>query len=169
MSFSHSVVSDSATSRTVACQAPLSVEFSRQEYWSGLPFPSPKDFPNSGVEPISPAWQVDSLSHLGSPRGQLFLPSRQGARCSRHAVTLVWEGPPASMGAQVSVIATALPAWGGGPRTQAQATSRGCESRLCRDERRGAPGSWGGCDELVWTIRGLPGRRGPWAEEQGSW
>ena len=38
---SHSVVSDSATPWTAACQAPLSIEFSRQEYWSGLPFPSP--------------------------------------------------------------------------------------------------------------------------------
>ena len=40
---------------TVAGQAPLSVEFSRQEYWSGLPFPSPEVLPNSGIELISPA------------------------------------------------------------------------------------------------------------------
>ena len=40
---------------TVAYQAPLSMEFSRQEYWSGLPFPSPGDCPNSGIEPRSPA------------------------------------------------------------------------------------------------------------------
>ena len=38
---------------TVACQAPLSVEFSRQEYWAGLPFPPPGDVPNSGLEPMS--------------------------------------------------------------------------------------------------------------------
>ena len=37
---------------TVARQAPLSMEFSRQEYWSGLPFPSPRDLPNPGIEPI---------------------------------------------------------------------------------------------------------------------
>ena len=37
------------------CQAPLSMEFSRQEYWSGVPFPSPGDLPNSGIEPTSPA------------------------------------------------------------------------------------------------------------------
>ena len=47
------VVSDSATPWTVACQAPLSVEFSSQEYWSGLPFPTPGDLPNPGVEPES--------------------------------------------------------------------------------------------------------------------
>ena len=35
--------------------------FSRQEYWSGLPFPSPGDFPNPGIEPRSPAWQADAL------------------------------------------------------------------------------------------------------------
>ena len=40
---------------TVAYQAPLSVGFCRQEYWSGLPFPSPGDLPNSGIEPTSPA------------------------------------------------------------------------------------------------------------------
>ena len=40
-----------ATSWTVACQAPLSIEFSRQEYWSGMPFPSPGDLPNQGSNP----------------------------------------------------------------------------------------------------------------------
>ena len=49
-----------ATSGTV-CQAPLSMRFSRQEYWSGLPFPSPGDLPNSGIEPKSPALQTDAL------------------------------------------------------------------------------------------------------------
>ena len=46
---------------TVACQAPLSMGFSRQEYWSGLPFPSPGDLPNPGIKPQSPVWQADSL------------------------------------------------------------------------------------------------------------
>ena len=47
---------------TVAYQAPpLSMEFSRQEYWSGLPFPSPGDLPDPGIEPESPALQADSL------------------------------------------------------------------------------------------------------------
>ena len=46
---------------TVACQAPLSMELSRKEYWSGLPFPSPGDLPNPGIKPGSPAMQVDSL------------------------------------------------------------------------------------------------------------
>ena len=63
---SYSVLSDSlrphvATPWTVAHQAPLSLEFSRQEYWSGLPFPSPGDLPNPGIEPGSPALQEDSL------------------------------------------------------------------------------------------------------------
>ena len=48
-----------ATSWTVAYQAPQSMEFSRQEYWSGLPFPSPGDLPNPGIEPGSPALQAD--------------------------------------------------------------------------------------------------------------
>ena len=46
---------------TVAYQAPPSLEFSRQEYWSGLPFPSPGDLPDPGIEPGSPALQVDAL------------------------------------------------------------------------------------------------------------
>ena len=46
---------------TVACQAPLSMGFSRQEYWSGLPFPSPEDPPNPGIKPRSPELQADSL------------------------------------------------------------------------------------------------------------
>ena len=45
----------------VAHQASLSMEFSRQEYWSGLPFPSPGDLPDPGMEPRSPAFQEDSL------------------------------------------------------------------------------------------------------------
>ena len=61
-----------ATLWTAAHQAPLSLGFSRQEYWSGLPCPPPGDLPNPGIEPTSPAssaLQVDSLplSHQGSP------------------------------------------------------------------------------------------------------
>ena len=54
---------------TVACQGPLSMGFSRQEYQSGLPFPSSGDLPDPRIEPTSPALQADSLplSHQGSP------------------------------------------------------------------------------------------------------
>ena len=54
-----SVMSDSANPSTVACQAPLSMGFPRQEYWSGLPFSPPGDLPNSGIESVSPALQED--------------------------------------------------------------------------------------------------------------
>ena len=50
-----------ATPWTIACQAPLSVGFSREEYWSGLPFPLPGYLPNPGVEPGYPALQAGSL------------------------------------------------------------------------------------------------------------
>ena len=50
-----------ATPWTVACQFPLSMGFSRQEYWSGLTFPSSGDLPNPGIKPRSPALQTDSL------------------------------------------------------------------------------------------------------------
>ena len=57
-SFSH--VRLFATPWTVAYQAPQSMEFSRQEYWSGLPFPSPGDLANPGIKPGYPALQVDA-------------------------------------------------------------------------------------------------------------
>ena len=50
-----------ATPWTVICQAPLSMGFSREEYWNGLPFPSPEDLPDPGTAPGSPALQADSL------------------------------------------------------------------------------------------------------------
>ena len=58
---------------TVARQAPLSMGFSRQEYWSGLPFPSPGDLADSGIEPRSPALQADSLPTelWGKPLGTI--------------------------------------------------------------------------------------------------
>ena len=65
--------SDSATLWTVACQAPLSVGFSRPEYWSGQPFPSPEGHPNPGIEPRSPALQADSL-----PAGSQGKPKNTG-------------------------------------------------------------------------------------------
>ena len=71
-----SVVSDSANPWTEALQAPLSMEFPRQEYWSGLPFPAPGDLSNPGIEPSSLLpWQADSSlrHHLGSALSFLFL------------------------------------------------------------------------------------------------
>ena len=60
MSISH--VRLFVTPWTVAYQAPPSMGFSRQEYWSGLPFPSPDDLPESGIEPGCPALEADALS-----------------------------------------------------------------------------------------------------------
>ena len=54
-------MSDSAIPWTVACQAPVFMGFLRQEYWSGLSYPSPRDLPDPGIEPASPALQADSL------------------------------------------------------------------------------------------------------------
>ena len=59
---SHSVVSNSATPRIVACQTPLFMEFSRQEYWSGLPLPSPGGLPDPGIKPRSPESEADTLT-----------------------------------------------------------------------------------------------------------
>ena len=56
-----SVVLNFAPPWTIACKSPLSVGFSRQEYWSGLPYLPPGDLPNPGIKPRSPTLQVDSL------------------------------------------------------------------------------------------------------------
>ena len=57
---------------TVAYQAPPSMGFSRQEYWSGLPFPSPGDLPDPGIKPGSPALQADALTSEPSYFSLLF-------------------------------------------------------------------------------------------------
>ena len=58
-----------ATPWTVAYKSPLSMEFSRQEYWNGLPFPSPGDLPDPGIEPGSPTLQADALP--SEPSGKI--------------------------------------------------------------------------------------------------
>ena len=70
-----------ATPRIVACQAPLSMGFPRQEYWSGLSFPSPGDLPNPRIEHKSPALQADYLlTDLGGkPQEQIGSPQIQRA------------------------------------------------------------------------------------------
>ena len=66
-----SVMSDFATPWTSACQAPLSREFHRQEYWSGLPFPSPGDHPDPRIEPRPPALVGGSFTAApGAPPGK---------------------------------------------------------------------------------------------------
>ena len=70
MCVSHLVMSESLQPHElyIACQAPLSMVFSTQEYWSGLPFPFPGDLSYPGIEPGSPAFQADSL--LSEPPGK---------------------------------------------------------------------------------------------------
>ena len=60
-----------ATLWTAAHQAPPSMGFSRQEYWSGFPFPSPGDLPDPGIKPRSPSLQADTLS--SEPPGKLYM------------------------------------------------------------------------------------------------
>ena len=74
-----------ATSWTIAYQAPPSLGFSRQEYWSGLPFPSPRDFPDPGIEPRSLALQADvyHLSHKMREKLEFLIPSLSASREGR--------------------------------------------------------------------------------------
>ena len=89
--WSCSVMSDPVTPWTVAHQAPLSMEFFRQEYWSGLPFPSPGDLPDPGVELGSPALQADALPSE-PPKG--LGEQGQGCVCGGRwaAAVLFWVG-----------------------------------------------------------------------------
>jgi len=66
----------------VACQAPLSMGFSRQEHWSGLPFPSPGDLPDPRSEPGSPALEGDSLLTKPSGKPAKFININQILVCS---------------------------------------------------------------------------------------
>ena len=61
---------------TVAYQAPLSMGFSRQEYWNGLPFPSPGDLTNPGIEPRSPTLEADALT--SEPPGKHCINAEMG-------------------------------------------------------------------------------------------
>ena len=86
-----------ATPWTVACQAPLSMGFPRQEYWSGLPFPSSGDLSDEGIDPISPALQADSSTEsLGKipVRDISRIYNRNGAS----QAVLVVKNPSASAG-----------------------------------------------------------------------
>ena len=77
-----------ATPWTVAHQAPLSMGFSRQEYWSGLPCPSPGDLPKPGIKPRRPALQRDSLPSEppGKPKN-----TGVGSLCLLQGIFLNWD------------------------------------------------------------------------------
>ena len=83
-----------ATPWTVVYQVPPSVGFSRQEYWSGLPFPSPGDLPNPGIEPRSPMLQADALPSE-PPGNSLFLGQEDplGKIMATHSSIFAWRIP----------------------------------------------------------------------------
>ena len=66
------VMSNFATTRAIACQTPLFMEFSKQKYWSEYPFPSPGYLPNPGIEPGSAVLQVDSLPFEPTGKPPIF-------------------------------------------------------------------------------------------------
>ena len=72
---------------TAAYQAPPSMGFSRQEYWSGLPFPSPGDLPDPGIKPWSPAFQADALT--SEPPGNPYAIPCTWSKIARGANSLV--------------------------------------------------------------------------------
>ena len=86
---------------TAAYQAPLSMGFSKQEYWSGLPFPSPGDLPDSGIEPRSPALQADTLlfEPPGKPSPLNLKPLHGKHHChGKEACVTQWSHEPSCAG-----------------------------------------------------------------------
>ena len=86
-----------ATPWTDPTQAPPSMEFPRQKYWSGLPFPSPGDLPDPGIEPMSPALQADTLPSepSGKPNTlitQYSINRRQPERNLKVLMTTAYQG-----------------------------------------------------------------------------
>ena len=73
---------------TVAYHTPPSMGFSRQEYWSGLPFPSPGDLPDPRIEPGSPALYTDALP--SEPPGKSFIRLKRGNRRSKRNQERMW-------------------------------------------------------------------------------
>jgi len=84
------VSSSFATAWTITCQTPLSMGFPRQEYWSGLPFPSPRDLPDPGLEATS--CRVPSLRtlHLGESSENLWLSAQLTSCCSHGGKSELW-------------------------------------------------------------------------------
>ena len=130
-----------ATLWTVACQAPLSMEFPRQEYWSGQPFPSPGDLPSPEIKPVSPvvpAMQADSLPL--SNQGSLgFQPGPTQVQ-PKLAPLATWPLGPTSCGEKVGMAGqrgitrrTGCSHWG---RSRSPAPRR---SRPCPPSQRSIP------------------------------
>ena len=88
---------------TVAYQAPPSIGFSRQEFWGGLPFPSPEDLPNPGIEPRSPTLEADAL--LSEPPGKVFISLEQcfPAEIRMQALYVIFHLPVAKIIIKVDV------------------------------------------------------------------
>ena len=78
---------------TIAYQAPLFVQFSRQEYWSGLPFLSPRDLPNPGIEPGAPVLQADSLLSKAPEKPQTCLVFQKQSAWGSLASTIKFTSP----------------------------------------------------------------------------
>ena len=131
-----------ATPWTAVCQTPLSMGFSRQEYWSGLPFPPLGDLPDPGSEPASPVWQVNSLplSHQGSPSGDAN--SLISGSCPVF---------PPPMGKRACI-------WGGSSRRESEAhTGATCPVQGAQPQRE------------TFSFPGFEGMSSfPWAEEPGG-
>ena len=152
--FSHSVVSDSLQPHGlyVACQAPqapLPMEFSRQECWSGLPLPSPRALTDLGIKPGSPALRTDSL--LFEPPGKAMAPSN-----TRVEFEYVGPGGGRSSSLRPQLVAKGLFLCSGLPRTGAGETDKLGKHREHASPVECLPGSSPGAD----CPSVLPARRG---------
>ena len=143
-------MSDSVTPGTVARQAPLSMEFSRQEYWSGLAIPFPRGLPNPGIEPGSPALQADSLP--SEPPGKPWETGEEYERMDRRNQNLLKKNLFVSL---LAVLGFHCFAW----------AFSGCSERgPCFIAGTGFSPLWPVCLQSTASRRaGFSGSRGAWA------
>ena len=127
------------------------MEFSRQEYWSGLPLPSAGDLPDPEIEPGSPALQVDVL--LSELLGKPWVPSEVKESCSvmsdslhPHGLYSPWNSPGQNTGVgSLSLLQKIFPTQGSNPGFLH------CRQILYQLKYKGSPGIPGSCSKLLWS------------------
>ena len=145
-----------ATPWTVADQAPRSMGFSRQEYWSGLPFPSPGDLPNPGIEPGSPALQTDALLSEPQCRRPQFdswvrkIPWRR----EQLLTPIFWPGDFHGLYRLPTPVFLGFPGGSAGKEPTCNAGDLGLIPGLGRSpgEGSGYPLQYSGLERIPWTV-----------------
>ena len=116
------------------------MEFSRQEYWSGLPFPSPGDFPDPGTEPMSPSLQADALPSEPPEKHKVKVKSLSRVRLSATPWTVAYQAPPSmELSKQVYWSGLPFPSPGDLPDPEIESRSPALQADALPSEPPGKP------------------------------